>query len=139
MKKLILTCLLLLLFIPSVFAQPISVNLIDIDTYQTTADQTTLIDVRSKNSRTNSKMGVYGAMWIDPASGQAFQDFVSTADKNKSYTIFCSCIDDNYSIRAAQMLTKNGFQNVKVLKGGWDAIKNSGIELVPLNLNTEGK
>lgn len=137
MKKLILTCLLLLLFIPSVFAQPISVNFIDIDTYKTTADQTTLIDVRSKNSRTNSKMGVPGAIWIDPASGQALQDFIAKSDKTKSYTIFCSCVDDNYSIRAAQLLIKNGFQDVKVLKGGWDLIKNSGIEIAPLDL--EGK
>lgn len=49
MKKLILTCIFLLLFIPISSAEPIHVDFIDTDTYTATADQTTLIDVRSQN------------------------------------------------------------------------------------------
>lgn len=78
MKKLILTCILLLLFIPISSAEPIHVDFIDTDTYKATADQTTLIDVRSQNSRANSKLGVSGAIWIDPNSGQALQDFITS-------------------------------------------------------------
>lgn len=130
-------CLLVILISIPAYATPIKVNFISIENYKSSAENTTLLDVRSSKSRINSNQIVSGAIWIDPNSGQALQDFIATSDKAKSYTIFCSCVDDNYSIRAAQLLTKNRFQNVKVLKGGWDSIKNSGMKLVPLD--SEGK
>lgn len=120
------------LFITTAAAEPINVNFVTIEDYIVVKDQTTLIDVRSANSREGSNLGVKKAIWIDPKSGSALQDFIATADKSLSYTIFCSCVDDNYSIRAAQLLVKNGFKNVVVLKGGWDALyDNSTIELAP--------
>lgn len=136
-SKIYLATLLALVFVfqvvPLASAAQIPVTFITIDEYQSVQGQSTFIDVRSQNSRAKSKQTVPGAIWIDPQSGQALQDFIATADKDKAYIIFCSCVDDNYSIRAAQLLTKNGFKDVKVLKNGWDAISTSGF----INLKTE--
>lgn len=123
----------LLLSISTVFAEPTEVRFLTIDQYNVAKEQVIALDVRSDNSRQRSKLILPGAKWIDPYSGQALKDFLGTADKSKSYVIFCSCTDDNYSIRTAQILAKNGFDLVFVLQGGWDAIINSGMETVPLN------
>lgn len=125
-----------ILIVPIVFAQQIPVKFVTMQDYKDTQDKPTLIDVRSQNSRANSNLIVPGAIWIDPNSGQALQDFINTADKDKPYIIFCSCPDDNYSVRAAQLLTKNGFKDVMVLKDGWDSIVSSGF--ITLVNRTEG-
>lgn len=136
MKKLIsILCLAAFMIIPLTslaYTKPIDVHFITIDEYKTNQSGITLLDVRSTNSRERSKLTVPREIWINPKSGQALDSFVVTADKEKSYTVFCSCVDDNYSIRAAQLLTKNGFKHVSVLKGGWDEIIKSGIELSPI-------
>jgi rhodanese-related sulfurtransferase len=113
-------------------AKQIDVKFLTIDEYKLVANDTTLIDVRSVNSRSKSKMGLPNSVWINPYSGPELEKFITSSDKDKSYVVFCSCTDDNYSIRAAQLLTKNGFKNVTVLKGGWDAIVKSGLPTEPL-------
>jgi rhodanese-related sulfurtransferase len=130
--RITLLLLVLLLQTSLLYAQPLTVTFVNTDEYRLSKTQITLIDVRSANSREKSKMEVPGSTWIDPLSGPAFKDFIETADKNASYTIFCSCKDDNYSIRAAQLLMKNGFKNVSVLEGGWNSIIKDGIEISPL-------
>lgn len=133
MKKRLLSCFFLAILIgmiamPSVFANPIEVQFTTIEEYKIIKDQAVLIDVRSIYSREGSKRGVPGAIWIDPHNGADLETFMKYQDKGYNYVIFCSCVDDNYSIRAAQILMKNGFQHVTVLKGGWDAINENGIE-----------
>ncbi|WP_346354722.1 rhodanese-like domain-containing protein [Azotosporobacter soli] len=113
-------------------AQPVEASFLSIADYLVARSNVTLLDVRSKNSRANSQQGIEGEVWIDPHSGDALNQFVGSADKSKPYVIFCSCVDDNYSVRAAQILTKNGFELVFVLRGGWDSLKSVGIEMIPL-------
>lgn len=114
-------------------AQPVEASFLSIADYMVARGNVTLLDVRSKNSRANSQQGIAGEVWIDPHSGDALNQFVNSADKSKPYVIFCSCVDDNYSVRAAQILTKNGFELVFVLKGGWDSLKTTnGVEMIPL-------
>lgn len=113
------------------FANPVPYSFITIDDY-TSSNNFALIDVRSEMSRKESNLEVEGEIWINPYREKPLEDFITSHDKDKPYAIFCSCIDDNYSIRAAQVLTKRGFINVKVLKGGWDSIKNSNLKLVKI-------
>ena len=131
-KRLIFSFLFVLLIgitaMSSVFANPIEAQFTSIEEYKTIKDQSVLIDVRSIYSREGSKRGVVNAIWIDPHSDTALETFMKYQDKGYNYVIFCSCVDDNYSIRAAQILMKNGFQHVTVLKGGWNALIDNGIE-----------
>lgn len=129
-KKLALLFMLFLL--PSLAsAQQIDVRFLDIDQYIMAKDNVTLIDVRSTTSRNRSKLEIPGEVWINPKSGAALDSFLASADKDTSYVIFCSCPDDNYSIRTAQILAKNGFEKVFVLTNGWDVLqKNDSIEKV---------
>ena len=135
MKKVIVMTLIFVFifsFTALVYAKPIDYKFITINEYQKVADQSTLIDVRSINSRNKSKLVIPGEVWINPYSGPELAKFIAASDKDKPYTVFCSCVDDNYSIRTAQLLAKNGFKNVNVLKDGWDSIVKSGLPTVPL-------
>lgn len=136
MRKTLLVLLLLAFIFPNLttmsLAKTIDFRFISINEYKDNQNEFTLLDVRSTTSRERSKLEVPGEVWINPKSGQALEDFEKTADKDKHYTVFCSCVDDNYSIRSAQLLTKNGFKHVSVLKGGWDEIIKSDIELSPI-------
>jgi rhodanese-related sulfurtransferase len=71
-----------------------------------------------------SGLEVPGEIWINPYKTKALEDFVANNDKEKAYVVYCSCLDDGYAIRTAQILTKRGFTNVKVLKNGRDIIEN---------------
>lgn len=128
----LLVTLLLTLFTGTIYASPIPYEFITVDQYQQSQDKITLIDVRSVMSRDRSKLEVQDEIWINPYKEKALEDFISTQDKDKPYVIYCSCTNDNYSIRTAQILTKRGFTNVKVLKDGWDSIQKSNIKLVEI-------
>lgn len=92
-------------------------------------DDVTVIDVRSVSSRQRSQQELPEELWINPHDGLATEQFLATADKKKTYIVFCSCPDDGYSIRTAERLTQHGFQSVFVLKGGWNEISKSNVEL----------
>jgi rhodanese-related sulfurtransferase len=150
MKRISWTFLLLLFFTLPAFATaapsptPVvneklaSVKFITVDEYSA-HPEITLIDVRSIKSRQRSNLGVHGAVWIDPHSEIALKEFVSSADKNKTYSIFCSCPDDGFSINAWQILTQSGFSNVSVLKDGWDAINKKGIKTIQLKIGGDNQ
>jgi len=116
-----------------VVAEQVTVSFINIDEFKADLNKTTVIDVRSANGRAKSRFGIPSAIWIDPDSGPAIDNFIATADKMKPYTIFCACTHDEHSIQAAQLLTKNGFKHITVLKGGWKAIIVSDINTMPLD------
>jgi|GEM_PF-2745241 rhodanese-related sulfurtransferase len=135
MKKQYLFLLLVLSFVfimPSVLANPMGVPFSTIGQYKATKGQFTLIDVRSIESREESKKGILDAIWIDPESDSALESFEQSADKEKTYVVFCSCPEDGYSIQTTKRLVKDGFQHVSVLKGGWDVLINNGIKTVAL-------
>ena len=91
-----------------------------------------VIDVRSEQSRQRSKKEVPGEIWINPYKKKPLDDFISQQDKSKAYMIFCSCPDDGYSIRAAQILFQNGFTNVKVLKDAAKHIEKGRLPMVDM-------
>lgn len=104
-------------------AASVSYHFITIDEYLKTADSVQMIDVRSVQSRNRSGMEVSKEIWIDPYKKAPLDKFIAEQNKNKSYVVFCSCPDDGYSIRAAQILSQKGFQNVSVLKDGAAVVK----------------
>lgn len=130
--KLILLFTFLFVLVSSVVsASPVPYTFMTINEYQKAQD-VQLIDVRSEQSRERSNLQVANEIWINPYKTKPLEDFIANNDKTKSYVIFCSCVKDNYAIRAAQILTKRGFSNVKVLKDGWDSIQKSNMSLIKI-------
>lgn len=113
-------------------AAQISYHFIAIDEYLKTADSVQMVDVRSVQSRSRSGMEVSGEIWIDPYKKDPLDKFIAEQDKNKAYVVYCSCKDDGYSIRTAQILSKNGFKNVSVLKDGSAVIKDNLLPMVKI-------
>ena len=100
--------------------------------YLKAPDAVQVIDVRSEQSRQRSKKEVPGEIWINPYKKNPLDDFIAQQDKSKAYMIFCSCPDDGYSIRAAQILFQNGFTNVKVLKDAAKHIEKGRLPMVDM-------
>ena len=100
--------------------------------YLKAPDAVQVIDVRSEQSRQRSKKEVPGEIWINPYKKNPLDDFIAQQDKSKAYMIFCSCPDDGYSIRAAQILFQNGFTNVKVLKDAAKHIEKGRLPMVDI-------
>ena len=100
--------------------------------YLKAPDAVQVIDVRSEQSRQRSKKEIPGEIWINPYKKNPLDDFIAQQDKSKAYMIFCSCPDDGYSIRAAQILFQNGFTNVKVLKDAAKHIEKGRLPMVDM-------
>lgn len=100
--------------------------------YLKAPDAVQVIDVRSEQSREWSKKEVAGEIWINPYKKKPLDDFIAEQDKAKAYMIFCSCPDDGYSIRAAQILFQKGFTNVKVLKDAAKHIEKGRLPMVDM-------
>lgn len=116
-------------------AQPeaqIEYSFITLKEYLKAPDAVQVIDVRSEQSRQQSGKEVAGEIWINPYKKKPLDDFITQQDKSKAYMIFCSCPDDGYSIRAAQILFQNGFTNVKVLKDAAKHIEKGRLPMVDM-------
>lgn len=116
-------------------AQPeaqIEYSFITLKEYLKAPDAVQVIDVRSEQSRQQSGKEVAGEIWINPYKKKPLDDFIAQQDKSKAYMIYCSCPDDGYSIRAAQILFQNGFTNVKVLKDAAKHIEKGRLPMVDM-------
>lgn len=113
-------------------AAQIPYHFITIDEYLKSADSVQMVDVRSVQSRHRSGMEVAKEIWIDPYKKAPLDKFIAGQDKNKAYVVFCSCSDDGYSIRAAQILSRNGFKNVSVLKDGSAVVKAKLLPMIKI-------
>jgi rhodanese-related sulfurtransferase len=51
--------------------------------------------------------------------------------RDREVVTYCACPADEAAIIGAQSLMANGFKNVRVLKGGWDAWLQAGGQLRP--------
>lgn len=110
----------------------IEYSFITLKEYLKAPDAVQVIDVRSEQSRQRSRKEVVGEIWINPYKRKPLDDFIAQQDKSKTYMIFCSCPDDGYSIRAAQILFQNGFTNVKVLKDAAKHIEKGRLPMVDM-------
>jgi rhodanese-related sulfurtransferase len=54
-----------------------------------------------------------------------------TLPRNKTLVIYCACNAEEESIDTARKLTEFGYQNIKVLKGGWFGWLNGGYPTEP--------
>lgn len=110
----------------------IEYSFIALKEYLKAPDAVQVIDVRSEQSRQQSGKEVAGEIWINPYKKKPLDDFIAQQDKSKAYMIYCSCPDDGYSIRAAQILFQNGFTNVKVLKDAAKHIEKGRLPMVDM-------
>lgn len=112
--------------------EQVEYSFITLKEYLKAPDAVQVIDVRSEQSRERSKKEVPGEIWINPYKKKPLDDFIAEQDKSKAYMIFCSCPDDGYSIRAAQILFQNGFTNIKVLKDAAKHIEKGRLPMVDM-------
>lgn len=112
--------------------EQVEYSFISLKEYLKAPDTVQVIDVRSEQSRERSKKEVPGEIWINPYKKKPLDDFIAQQDKSKAYMIFCSCPDDGYSIRAAQILFQNGFTNVKVLKDAAKHIEKGRLPMIDM-------
>jgi len=96
-------------------------------------DECTLIDVRDirelwkEGTIINSKHIPRGMLefWLDPKSSYYKEN---KFDHNKKIILFCAL--GMRSALAAKSLTEMGFENVAHVKGGFDALKQSGLKII---------
>ena len=96
-------------------------------------DECTLIDVRDirelwkEGTITNSKHIPRGMLefWLDPQSSYYKEN---KFDSNKKMILFCAL--GMRSALATKSLVDMGFKNVAHVKGGFDALKNNGFEII---------
>lgn len=95
-----------------------------------TIDSTaTYIDVRSINAKERLHADIKGAIWVDPHSLMDINDFLKSADKDKKYIVFCACPHDEYSTAFAELMDREGFTSVIVLKDGWDVLSRNHLSI----------
>lgn len=131
----LLTLLFVIALSVTVFAKEIPYQFISVEDYIQNKDNIIMVDVRSINSRNRSQLELPNEIWINPYKEKPLSDFINNQDKDKQYVVFCSCIDDGYSIKTAQILTEEGFVNVQVLKNGWDALQAANVETIKIKEN----
>ena len=96
-------------------------------------DECTLIDVRDirelwkEGTITNSKHIPRGMLefWLDPQSSYYKEN---KFDSNKKMILFCAL--GMRSALATKSLVDMGFKNVAHVKGGFEALKNNGFEII---------
>lgn len=54
-----------------------------------------------------------------------------TLPRNKTLVVYCACNAEEESVDTAKKLTEFGYQNIKVLKGGWFGWLNLGYPTEP--------
>jgi len=81
----------------------------------------TIIDVRANSSYLDSNNTVRGAIHINLRRLRSRLSLPPIKDlpRKSEVVTYCACPRDEASVRAAQILLDAGFQNVRVLKGGW--------------------
>ena len=96
--------------------------------YQTTSDldiSATYIDIRSSHAKELLNEDMPGAIWVNPQNLLIINNFLKTSDKRKKYIVFCSCPHDEHSIALAEIMDREGYENVYVLEDGWDIISDN--------------
>lgn len=86
----------------------------------------TFIDVRSINARQRLQKIKPKALWVDPHSLMEINDFLKShiKQKDKEFIIYCSCPDDEYAIAMAEIMDREGYTNVYILKDGFNTLDN---------------
>ena len=81
-----------------------------------TESDVVIVDVRTPNETAQGKIvGTIEINFYDPK----FASKVSELDKSKTYLVYCR--SGNRSAKACNIMSKNGFENLYNLKGGFNA------------------
>ncbi len=103
------------------------VQYIDVEELKTQMAQgaVTVLDVRGGYGSADSK--IKGAMHVKlrKLKSRLLMPPLKDVPRSREIVTYCACPNDEASIRAAEVLNESGFKNVRVLKGGWVAWKQS--------------
>ncbi|HEY8185076.1 MAG TPA: rhodanese-like domain-containing protein [Pyrinomonadaceae bacterium] len=94
----------------------------------------TIIDVRGSAGSLNSDSKIKGAVYVKLRRLKYRLGFAPLKDvpRNRQVVTYCACPNDESGIRAAQILREAGFNNVRVLKGGWVVWKKVNGQVEPM-------
>lgn len=84
-------------------------------------ERVSIIDVRATSSYVDSNDKILGAIHVKLRRLRSRLQFPPLRDipRDSDVVTYCSCEDDEASIRAAEILMAAGFKQVRVLQGGW--------------------
>jgi rhodanese-related sulfurtransferase len=87
-----------------------------------------IIDVRATDTYIGSDSKIKGAMHVRFRRLRTRLAYAPLKDipRDRPVVIYCSCANDEASVRTAQVFSSAGFTRVRVLKGGWQAWLNAG-------------
>src|SRR5262245_15846356 len=89
----------------------------------------TIIDLRASATYYDDPNKIKGAIRIKERRLRYRLSFPTFKDlpRNRLIVTYCACPSDEISTRAAKVIMEAGFNNVRVLKGGWQAwLKSNG-------------
>ncbi|HXD32484.1 MAG TPA: rhodanese-like domain-containing protein [Pyrinomonadaceae bacterium] len=89
----------------------------------------TIIDVRTTDAFADSSRKIKGAVHLKLRRLRYRLGFapLNKVSRDSEVITYCSCPNDELSIKAAQVLRDSGFKRARVLKGGWrEWLKQNG-------------
>jgi rhodanese-related sulfurtransferase len=86
-----------------------------------------IIDVRGSDYDASDSR-IKGAMRIAPAELKAH---LGDIPRDREIVTYCACATDGGAMKAAKLLKENGFKQVRALRGGWNAWRESGGAVEP--------
>lgn len=87
-----------------------------------------IVDLRSQASYEQSDHTIKGSFHTKV---RKVASRLRAAPRDKEVVTYCACPSDEAAIIAARSLLTNGFQRVRVLKGGWNAWLQTGGQMQP--------
>lgn len=87
-----------------------------------------IVDLRSQASYEQSDQTIRGSFHTKV---RKVASRLRTEPRDKEVVTYCACPSDEAAIIAARSLLANGFQRVRVLKGGWNAWLQAGGQMQP--------
>jgi rhodanese-related sulfurtransferase len=94
----------------------------------------TIIDVRGTSALLNDDNKIKGAIYVKLRRLKSRLAFPPLKDvpRTREVVTYCACLNDESSVRAAQVLFEAGFKHVRVLKGGWLVWKKANGQVEPM-------
>ena len=86
-----------------------------------------VLDARSTKDYAGSDEKAEGAIRVDPDRAIERQAEALALPKNAWLVAFCSCPNDETSLRVAEELRRAGWSRARALEKGWEAWKRSGL------------
>jgi rhodanese-related sulfurtransferase len=92
-----------------------------------------VVDVRSETAHTLERRRIPGALHMPV---QDFEQHLQSLPRDREIILYCTCPNEASAAQAARVLLRNGFQQVRPLRGGLDAWIAAGYAVEEVAVST---